>query len=115
MRGRSNFKKFLGTAAVSFAGEMMLRQTGALLEHVPLIVANDSGPMHLLRLRAQLSSRFPAIPSPAIRFIAILRSGFTPGLRNMPFSSGRSLPSHVLQHVPTGVNRDPAQSRAADD
>jgi ADP-heptose:LPS heptosyltransferase len=37
----------LGTAAVSFAGEMTLRQTGALLEHVPLVVANDSGPMHL--------------------------------------------------------------------
>ena len=37
----------LGTAAISFAGEMTLRQTGALLEHVPLVVANDSGPMHL--------------------------------------------------------------------
>jgi heptosyltransferase-2 len=37
----------LGNAAVSFAGEMTLRQTGALLEHVPLVVANDSGPMHL--------------------------------------------------------------------
>jgi lipopolysaccharide heptosyltransferase II len=37
----------LGTAAVSFAGEMTLRQTAALLEHVPLVVANDSGPMHL--------------------------------------------------------------------
>jgi heptosyltransferase-2 len=37
----------LGTAALSFAGEMTLRQTGALLEHVPLVVANDSGPMHL--------------------------------------------------------------------
>jgi ADP-heptose:LPS heptosyltransferase len=37
----------LGTAAVSFAGEMTLRQIGALLEHVPLVVANDSGPMHL--------------------------------------------------------------------
>jgi ADP-heptose:LPS heptosyltransferase len=37
----------LGTAAATFAGEMTLRQTGALLEHVPLVVANDSGPMHL--------------------------------------------------------------------
>jgi lipopolysaccharide heptosyltransferase II len=37
----------LGTSAVSFAGEMTLRQTGALLEHVPLVVSNDSGPMHL--------------------------------------------------------------------
>jgi ADP-heptose:LPS heptosyltransferase len=37
----------LGTGAVSFAGEMTIRQTAALLEHVPLIVANDSGPMHL--------------------------------------------------------------------
>jgi len=37
----------LGTAAVSLAGEMTLRQTGALIEHVPLVIANDSGPMHL--------------------------------------------------------------------
>jgi ADP-heptose:LPS heptosyltransferase len=37
----------LGTSAVSFAGEMTFRQTGALLEHVPLVVANDSAPMHL--------------------------------------------------------------------
>jgi heptosyltransferase-2 len=37
----------LGNAAVSFTGEMTLRQIGALLEHVPLVVANDSGPMHL--------------------------------------------------------------------
>jgi len=37
----------LGTAAVNFAGEMTLRQTGALLEHAQLIVTNDSGPMHL--------------------------------------------------------------------
>src|SRR5262249_35738027 len=37
----------LGTAAVNFAGEMTLRQTGALLENSQLIVANDSGPMHL--------------------------------------------------------------------
>jgi lipopolysaccharide heptosyltransferase II len=37
----------LGTGAINFAGEMTLRQTGALLEHVPLVVANDSGPMHL--------------------------------------------------------------------
>jgi ADP-heptose:LPS heptosyltransferase len=37
----------LGTAAVSFVGKMTLRQTAALLELVPLVVANDSGPMHL--------------------------------------------------------------------
>jgi ADP-heptose:LPS heptosyltransferase len=37
----------LGTSAASFAGEMTLRQTGALLEHVPLVVANDSAPIHL--------------------------------------------------------------------
>jgi ADP-heptose:LPS heptosyltransferase len=37
----------LGNPAINFAGEMTLRQTGALLEHVQLVVANDSGPMHL--------------------------------------------------------------------
>jgi ADP-heptose:LPS heptosyltransferase len=37
----------LGVAAVSFAGELTLRQTGALLQHVPVVIANDSGPMHL--------------------------------------------------------------------
>jgi lipopolysaccharide heptosyltransferase II len=37
----------LGNSAINFAGEMTLRQTGALLEHVQLVVANDSGPMHL--------------------------------------------------------------------
>jgi ADP-heptose:LPS heptosyltransferase len=37
----------LGTAAVNFAGDMTLRQTAALLEHTRLVIANDSGPMHL--------------------------------------------------------------------
>lgn len=37
----------LGPAAVSFAGELTLRQTAALLEHTQLVIANDSGPMHL--------------------------------------------------------------------
>jgi ADP-heptose:LPS heptosyltransferase len=37
----------LGAAAGSFAGEMTLRQTAAILEHTPLVIANDSGPMHL--------------------------------------------------------------------
>src|SRR5262249_38735179 len=37
----------LGTGAVSLAGEMTLRQSAALLEHVKLVVTNDSGPMHL--------------------------------------------------------------------
>jgi lipopolysaccharide heptosyltransferase II len=37
----------LGTAAVNFAGEMTLRQTGALLEHAQSMVGNDSGLMHL--------------------------------------------------------------------
>jgi ADP-heptose:LPS heptosyltransferase len=37
----------LGAAAASFAGEMTLRQTAAILEHTPLVIANDSGPMHL--------------------------------------------------------------------
>jgi len=37
----------LGAAAFSFAGETTLRQTAALLEHAQLMVANDSGPMHL--------------------------------------------------------------------
>jgi heptosyltransferase-2 len=37
----------LGNSAVTFAGETTLRQTASLLSHVRLIVANDSGPMHL--------------------------------------------------------------------
>jgi ADP-heptose:LPS heptosyltransferase len=37
----------LGNAAVNFAGEMTLRQTGALLGRAQLMVTNDSGPMHL--------------------------------------------------------------------
>ena len=37
----------LGSAAVAFSGEMTLRQTAALLEQTQLMVANDSGPMHL--------------------------------------------------------------------
>jgi ADP-heptose:LPS heptosyltransferase len=37
----------LGSAAVGFSGEMTLRQTAALLEQTQLMVANDSGPMHL--------------------------------------------------------------------
>lgn len=34
-------------SAISFCGNLSLRQTGALLERVQLTVANDSGPMHL--------------------------------------------------------------------
>jgi heptosyltransferase-2 len=37
----------LGPSAVSFAGELTLRQTAALLKHTPLVISNDSGPMHL--------------------------------------------------------------------
>jgi ADP-heptose:LPS heptosyltransferase len=37
----------LGPMAVSFAGKLTLRQTAALLEHTPIVIANDSGPMHL--------------------------------------------------------------------
>ena len=40
-------KKELGAAAINFAGETTLRQTAALLEHTRLVVANDSGPMHV--------------------------------------------------------------------
>jgi heptosyltransferase-2 len=37
----------IGRAAMDFAGQMTLRQTAALLEHAQLVVANDSGPMHV--------------------------------------------------------------------
>jgi ADP-heptose:LPS heptosyltransferase len=47
-RGRAlQFQEDLGSSVINLAGEMTLRQTGALLEHVQLVVANDSGPMHL--------------------------------------------------------------------
>jgi heptosyltransferase-2 len=42
-----NLREELGSAAVNFAGETTLRQTAAILEHTPLVIANDSGPMHL--------------------------------------------------------------------
>ncbi len=37
----------LGPMAINFAGPMTLRQTAALLERAQLVLANDSGPMHL--------------------------------------------------------------------
>jgi heptosyltransferase-2 len=37
----------LGNAAINFAGETTLRQTAAFLQHTKLMVANDSGPMHI--------------------------------------------------------------------
>jgi heptosyltransferase-2 len=37
----------LDGAAVNLAGELTIRQTAALLEHARLMIANDSGPMHL--------------------------------------------------------------------
>jgi lipopolysaccharide heptosyltransferase II len=43
----SHLQGKLGSAAISFAGEMTIRQTAALLEHMKLVVANDTGPMHL--------------------------------------------------------------------
>jgi heptosyltransferase-2 len=40
-------KTELGRRAFAFSGETTLRQTCAVLEHVQLAIANDSGPMHL--------------------------------------------------------------------
>jgi lipopolysaccharide heptosyltransferase II len=37
----------LGLGAINLAGGLTLRQTAALFERVPLVIANDSGPMHL--------------------------------------------------------------------
>jgi heptosyltransferase-2 len=37
----------LGNSAINLAGETTLRQTAALLQHTKLMVANDSGPMHI--------------------------------------------------------------------
>jgi ADP-heptose:LPS heptosyltransferase len=37
----------LGLGAINLAGCLTLRQTAALFECVPLVIANDSGPMHL--------------------------------------------------------------------
>jgi ADP-heptose:LPS heptosyltransferase len=43
----SRLSEALGRGAVSVAGQMTLRETAAVLEHTNLVIANDSGPMHL--------------------------------------------------------------------
>jgi ADP-heptose:LPS heptosyltransferase len=43
----ARLKEQIGPSAIDLTGEMTLRQTAALLEHATLLVANDSGPMHL--------------------------------------------------------------------
>jgi len=43
----SRLSEALGPRAVSVAGQTTLRQTAALLERTNLVIANDSGPMHL--------------------------------------------------------------------
>jgi heptosyltransferase-2 len=43
----ARLREEVGPAAIDLTGETTLRQTAALLEHATLVVANDSGPMHM--------------------------------------------------------------------
>lgn len=43
----SRLSEALGPRAISVAGQTTLRQTAAVLERTSLVIANDSGPMHL--------------------------------------------------------------------
>jgi len=43
----ARLREEVGPSAIDLTGETTLRQTAALLEHTILVVANDSGPMHL--------------------------------------------------------------------
>jgi heptosyltransferase III len=42
------FKKYLGSAATLYAGQLTLRQTGALMSKLDLYVGVDTGPTHLM-------------------------------------------------------------------
>jgi heptosyltransferase-2 len=43
----ARLREEVGPAAIDLTGETTLRQTAALLEHATLMIANDSGPMHM--------------------------------------------------------------------
>lgn len=43
----ARLKEEIGVAAADFTGKFTLRETAALLKHAQVLIANDSGPMHL--------------------------------------------------------------------
>jgi ADP-heptose:LPS heptosyltransferase len=54
----------LGLGATNLAGGLTLRQTAALFERVPLVIANDSGPMHLAAAAGAAVLEISCHPSP---------------------------------------------------